>query len=182
MGVATNSGITSPLHVTEKKTSLTKDDPSLHARRSRSLFHTSLTKVTTTNEKSSHGLVSLSKEVRPRTPQVQSDGISSDGDVPLSKLFVHHPEDPRTSGLLPKPPTNAPKKRKAPMHPFVPPKPSNPLDVIQTCKRFKTIQSKSIKRRIKQEPTTDYEDDPSGSSGAEIKGDSDYELPTDVNE
>ena len=162
--------------------SLSKDEPSLHGRASRSLFRTVVTKVTTTNEKSSHGLVSLSKQVRPRTPQGQSDGISSDGDVPISKLFSHHVEVRGGSGLQPKPPTNGTRKRKAPMHPFVRSKPRNPIDVIETCKRFKTIQTKSIKRRIKQEVTTDYEDDPSGSSGAEIKGDSDYELPTDVNE
>ena len=182
MGGGTKGITTTPSHVTEKKVSLSKDEPSLHGRASRSLFRTVVTKVTTTNEKSSHGLVSLSKQVRPRTPQGQSDGISSDGDVPISKLFSHHVEVRGGSGLQPKPPTNGTRKRKAPMHPFVRSKPRNPIDVIETCKRFKTIQTKSIKRRIKQEVTTDYEDDPSGSSGAEIKGDSDYELPTDVNE
>ena len=68
------------------------------------------------------------------------------------------------------------------MHPFAHARPSNPLDVIDTCKRFKTIQTTSIKRRIKEEAISDYEDDSSGTSGVEIKGDSDYELPTDVNE
>ena len=184
----TNGGTRSPLHFTEKKASFTKEQPSLHGGASRSLFGTSPTRVTTTNLKSSHGLVSLSKQVRPLTPQVQSDGISSDGNVPLSKLFIHHPKVHEGNTLRPRPPTNALKKRKAPMHPFArAPHRSrmqarNPFDVIETCKRFKTIQTTSIKRRIKQEDTSNYEDDPSGSSGAEIKGDSDYELPTDINE
>ena len=85
------------------------------------------------------------------------------------------------NAVRPKPPTTATKKRKVPMHPFAPTPHRNLLDEIKTCKRFKTIQSTFSKRSIKQEPTSNSEDDPSGSSGAEIKGDSNYELPTDDN-
>ena len=68
------------------------------------------------------------------------------------------------------------------MLPFLPSKPRNPLDAEETAAKFRIIQSRNIKRRIKKEVTSDCEDDPTGSSGAEIQGDSDYELPTDVNE
>ena len=37
-------------------------------------------------------------------------------------------------------------------------------------------------KKIKQEFTSDFEDDPEGSSGAEVKGNSDYKLPTDIAE
>jgi predicted NBD/HSP70 family sugar kinase len=61
-------------------------------------------------------------------------------------------------------------------------KPRNPLDVIDTCKRYKCFETTSNQPAIKQEDTSNHEDDPSGSSGAEVKGDSDDELPTDKNE
>ena len=45
-----------------------------------------------------------------------------------------------------------------------------------------TIKTSRLKASIKQEVTSDREDDPMGTSGAEVEGDSDWELPTDVNE
>ena len=196
------------LYSIEKKISYTQEQPSLHGLASRSLFGTSPTKVITTNLKSSHGLVSLSKERRPRTSQVGSDEFSSDGNLPLCKIFKHHSGIPprhisssskekvvrkpklKTTEVnvdktsRPTPLANATKKRKAPMHPFarVPLRTNmlsrNPLDVIETCKKFKTIQTTSTMRRIKQEDSSNSKDDPSESSGAEVKGDSDYILST----
>jgi Protein of unknown function (DUF 659)/hAT family C-terminal dimerisation region len=203
--------IASPLHSIEKKTSFSKEQPSLHGLASRSLFGTSPRKVTTTNLKSSHGLVSLSKQRRPRSPQVQSDSFSSDGNLPLCKVFVHHSGIPPRHILSsskakvlqkpklettevnvgntsrPRPLANATKKRKSPMHPFASTplrnhmQSRNPLDVIGTSKRFKIIQTITNKRRIKEEDTFNSGDDPSGSSGAEVKGDSDYKVPTHIN-
>ena len=80
------------------------------------------------------------------------------------------------------------KKRKAPMQPFsrsprnkgLPAKTS--LDVFGACKRFKTIPSTSTKAKFKDADAFKSEEDPSGTSGAEVKGDSDYELPTDIND
>ena len=115
-------------------------------------------------------------------PKVQSEGVSSDADVPLSKLFIHNPKVHDASASRPKPPTEATKKRKLSMRPFAPLPPRNPLDAVQTWKKFKSIRSPSNKQKIKQEFTSDSEDDPEGSSGAEVKGDSDYELPTDIAE
>ena len=115
-------------------------------------------------------------------PKVQFDGISSDADVPLSKLFIHNPKVHDASASRPKPPTEATKKRKLFMRPFAPSPPRNPFDGVQTWKIFKSIRSPSNKQKIKQEFTSDIEDDPKGSSGAEVKGDSDYKPPTDVAE
>ena len=60
--------------------------------------------------------------------------------------------------------------------------PRNPFDGVQTWKKFKSIRLPLNKQKIKQEFTSDFEDDPEGSSGAEVKGDNDYELPMDVSE
>jgi hypothetical protein len=73
-------------------------------------------------------------------------------------------------------------KRKNPMLPFVRDKPKNPLEATQIAGKFKIIHSKGHKRRIKQEVTSDCEDDPMDSSGAEVKGDSDYALSTEADE
>ena len=147
---------------------------------SRSLFQSAPLLVITTKPTSSYGLLSLSKQVGLQIPKVQSNDISSDADVPLSKLFIHNPKVHDGSASQPKPPTEASKKRKLSMRPFAPSPPRNPLDAVQTWKKFKSIRSPSNKQKIKQEFISDFEDDPEGSSGAEVKGDSDYELPTDV--
>ena len=149
---------------------------------SRSLFRSAPPLVTTTKPTSSNGLLSLSKQVGLQIPKVESDNISSDANVPLSKLFIHNPKVHDRSASRPKPPTEVTKKRKLSMRPFAPSPPRNPLDAVQTWKKFKSIQSPSNKQKIKQEFASDSEDDPEGSSGVEVKGDSDYELLTDVTE
>ena len=146
----------------------------------RSLFRSAPPLVTATKPTSSNGLLSLSKQVGLQIPKVQSDGISSDAHVPLSKLFIHNPKVHDASASRSKPPTEATKKRKLSMRPFAPSPPWNLLDAVQTWKKFKSIRSPSNKQKIKQEFTSDFEDDPEGSSGAEVKRDSAYELPTDV--
>lgn len=209
----TIGGTSSPLHFTDKIVKSLKEQSCSHGGTSRSLFGTSMGKVMKGNLKSSQGLVSLSKQMRPQTPQALSDGVSSDGNLPLSTVFKNHSGIPPRHILLaskanvmakvksetmdvkvgameptvaPKPPSST--KRKAPMHPFarIPQnnlmQAKNPLDVIETCKRFKTIQTSSNLQRVRKEATSNSEDDPSGSSGAEVKGDSDYELPTDATE
>ena len=148
----------------------------------RSLFRSAPPLVTATKPTSSNGLLSLSKQVGLQIPKVESNGISSNADVPLSRLFIRNPKVHDGSASRPKPPTEATKKRKISMRPFAPSPPRNPLDAVQTWKKFKSIRSPSNKQKIKQEFTSNFEDDPEGSSGAEVKGDSDYELPTDVAE
>ena len=57
-------------------------------------------------------------------------GVSSDADVPLSKLFIHNPKVHDGSASRPKPPTEATKKRKLSMRPFAPSPPWNLLDAV----------------------------------------------------
>ena len=200
------------LHFPRKNSSALKEQAPLHGGASRPLFGSSPKDVTRTNLKSSHGLVSLSKQVRPRAAEAESDNVSSDGNFPLSTLFKNHSGIPPhhnlssckaktalhikietavgngPSAVGPTHPTEPILKRKAVMQPFAlsphqnPLHARNPLDAIEYCKRFKTIHSTTIKRRIKVEDASNDEDGPSGPSGAEVKGDSDYELPTDINE
>ena len=99
--------------------------------------------------------------------------LSSSYIIPRFMTEVHH-----DLSLL----EEATKKRKLSIHPFAPSPSRNPLDAVQTWKKFKSIRLPSNKQKIKQEFTSDFEDDPEGSSGAEVKGDSDYKLPTNVAE
>ena len=204
-------GHTSPLQLVDKNTSSQKEPSPSQKGALRSLFGGSCTKETKTTLKSSHGLVSLSKETRSAVPEAEPDEASSDGNLPLFKLFKNHsgvpPRHVKTSSkapivprnnlgcakvniptLDPKHPPKDTKKRKAPMQPFslsprnkgLPAK--TPLDALGNWKRFKTIPSTSTKARIKDADAFKSEEDLSGTSGAEVKGDSDYELPTDINE
>lgn len=166
--------------ITRNMTSATTDEPALPAVASRSQFQKCDLEVPTVMEKSSKGLVSLSNQVRPRTVRTNSGGISSDSDVPL--LQLGYKNLPGGSRLRKKEPPRVMTKRKAPMLPFLHDKPKNPLDAIENAGKFKIIHLGSHKRRIKQEVSSDFEDDPTGSSGAEVKGDSDYTIPTDVDE
>ena len=168
------------LHCVGNKPPTSTKQPFFKGTASRSLFRSVPTLVTTTKPTSSNGLLSLSKQVGLQIPKVESDGISSDANVPLSKLFIHNPKVHDGSASRPKPPMEATKKRKLSMCLFALLPPWNPLDAVQTWKKFKSIPSPSNKQKIKQEFTSDFEDDPSGSSGADVKGDSDYELPMDV--
>ena len=178
----TTGGARTMLHCVGNKPPTSMKQPFFKGTASLSLFRSALTLATTTKPTSSNGLLSLSKQVGLQIPKVESDGISSDADVPLSKLFIHNLKVHDGSASRPKPPTEATKKRKLSMRPFAPLLLWNPLDVVQTWKKFKSIRSPSNKQKIKQEFTSNFEDDPSGSSGAEVKEDSNYELPTDVAE
>ena len=178
----TTGGARTMLHCVGNKPPTSTNQPFFKGTTSRSLFRSAPTLVTTTKPTSSNGLLSLSKQVGLQIPKVESDDIPSDADVPLSKLFIHNLKVHDGSASRPKPPTEATKKCKLSMRPFAPSPPRNPLDAVQTWKKFKSIRSPSNKQKIKQEFTSDFEDDPLGSSGAEVKGDSDYELPTNVAE
>ena len=178
----TTRGAHTMLHCVGNKPSTSTKQPFFKGTALRSLFRSAPPLVTATKPTSSNGLLSLSKQVGLQIPKVQSDGISSDADVPLSKLFIHNPKVHDANASRPKPPTEATKKCKLSMRPFIPSLSRNPLDGVQTWKKFKSIRSPSNKQKIKQEFTSDFEDDPEGSSGAEVKGDNDYELPTDVAE
>ena len=178
----TTAGARTILHCDGNKPPTSTKQPCFKGTASRSLFRSAPPLVTTTKSTSSNGVLFLSKQVELQIPKVQSEGVSSDADVPLSKLFIHNPKVHDGSASRPKPPTEATKKRKLSMHPFTPSPPRNPLDVVQTWKKFKSIRSPSNKQKIKQEFASDSEDDPEGSSGAEVKGENDYELPTDVAE
>ena len=203
---------TSPLHLTEKNTHSRTEQTSLLGGASRSLFGSSCAKETRTALKSSHGLVSLSKHIRPRLPQGQSDDASSDGNLPLSTVFRNHsgipPRHAKTfhkakvaptikleraevnipTALGPIHPPKEIRKRKAPMQPFSlsPPEKGmptkTPLDDIDNSKRFKTISSMSTRARFKDKDASISEDEPSATSGAEVKGDSDYKLPTGISD
>ena len=178
----TTAGAHTTLHYDGNKPPTSTKQPCFKGTASRSLFRSAPPLVTTTKPTSSNGVLSLSKQVGLQIPKVQSEGVSSDADVPLSKLFIHNPKVHDGSASRPKPPMEATKKRKLSMRPFAPSPPRNPLDAVQSWKKFKSIRSPSNKQKIKQEFTSDSENDPEGSSGAEVKGDSDYELPTDIAE
>ena len=79
------------LHCVGNKPPISTKQPFFKGTASRSLFRSAPTLVTTTKPTSSNGLLSLSKQVGLQIPKVESDGISSDVDVPLSKLFIHIP-------------------------------------------------------------------------------------------
>ena len=178
----TTAGPRTMLHCDGNKPPTSTKQPFFKGTVLRSLFRSAPPLVTTTKPTSSNGVLSLSKQVGLQIPKVQSEGVSSDADVPLSKLFIHNPKVHDGSASRPKPSTEATKKRKLSMRPFALSPPWNPLDAVQSWKKFKSIRSPSNKQKIKQEFTSDSEDDPEGSSGAEVKGDSDYELPTDIAE
>ena len=178
----TTTGARTMFQCDENKPPTSTKQPFFKGTASRFLFRSAPPLVTTTKPTSSNGVMSLSKQVGLQIPKVQSEGVSSDADVPLSKLFIHNPKVHDGSASRPQPPTKATKKRKLSMRQFVPSPPWNPLDAVQTWKKFKSIRSPSNKQKIKQEFTSNSEDDPEGSSGAEVKGDSDYELHTDVAE
>ena len=176
----TTGGARTMLHCDGNKPPTSTKQPFFKGIASRSLFRSAPTLVTATKPTSSNGLLSLSQQMGLQIPKVQSDGISSDADVPLSKLFIHNPKVHDASASRPKPPTEATKKRKLSMHPFTPSPPWNPLDAVQTWKKFKSIRSPSNKQKIKLDFTSNFEDDSEGSSGAKVKEDNDYELPTDI--
>ena len=178
----TTAGARTMLYCNGNKPPISTKQPFFKGTASRFLFQSAPPLITTTKPTSSNGVLSLSKQVGLQIPKVQSDGVSSDADVPLSKFFIHNPKVHDGSASRPKPPTEATKKRKLSMRPFAPSPPWNPFDVVQTWKKFKSIRSPSNKQKTKQEFTSDSEDDPEGSSGADVKEDSDYELPTDVAE
>ena len=161
---------------------------------SRTLFGTAKTRVPVGGFEPSARLVALSKKIKDdakaaevadkankrmvRARQVDPDIISSDEGVPIGQLF-----GPKLAVGIPdafpeKPPTRSKFKRKAEeaVLPFNPGKPKTPLDVLNEPKKFMSLPKKKSMWRVKKEHETDDEDDPSGPSGAEVKGDSDYEL------
>jgi len=184
---STKDGAKSQLRGKEKIASSSQEQPllsQLSGGASQSLFGTATTKVPVSGLKSSLALVSLSKEMKGGGREVETDRHSSDWDVPLAKLFQHQLGVEAGNTSKTKPPTECSKKRKAstPMLPFARGPAKTPLDAVEMAKKFITIPRKVSKRKIKEESSTDGEDDLSGSSGAEVKNDSDYELPTDINE
>ena len=83
-------GHTSPLQLVDKNTSSQKEPTPSYKGALRSLFGGSCTKETKTTLKSSHGLVSLSKETRPSLPEAQPEEASSDANELLSSIFRKH--------------------------------------------------------------------------------------------
>ena len=122
----TTGGARTMLHCVGNKPSTSTKQPFFKGTTSRSLFRSAPILVTTTKPTSSNGLLSLSKQVELQIPKVQSEGISNDADVPLSKLFIHNPKVHDGSASRPKPPTEATKKHKLSMRPFAPSPPRNP--------------------------------------------------------
>ena len=108
------AGACTMLHCDGNKSPTSTKQPFFKGIASRSLFRSAPPLVTTTKPTSSNGVLSLSKQVGLQIPKVQSDGVSSDADVPLSKLFIHNPKVHDASASQPKPPTEATKKRKLP--------------------------------------------------------------------
>ena len=88
----TTEGECTMLHYVGNKPPTSSKQPFFKGTASRSLFRSAPTLVTTTKPTSSNGLLSLSKQVGLQIPKVESDGISSDADIPLSKLFIHNPK------------------------------------------------------------------------------------------
>ena len=128
----TTGGARTMLHCVGNKPPTSTKQSFFKCTASRSLFRSAPTLVTTTKPTFSNGLLSLSKQVELQIPKVESDGISSDADIPLSKLFIHNPKVHDGSASRPKPPTETTKKRKLSIRPFVPSPPRNPLDAVQT--------------------------------------------------
>ncbi|HEY5235584.1 MAG TPA: hypothetical protein VIJ14_05360, partial [Rhabdochlamydiaceae bacterium] len=155
--------------------SITKDKGQLPGNASRSLFQFGAVEAPKVKEKSSQGLLILSKEKVAQMNRTKDDGKSSDSDnVPLDRWKCR--KGAGGAALRAKEAPNVLSKRKSPMLPFYHNKPKNPLEAIEQHEKFKKIHSsgnKLLKRRIKQE------DDPTESSGAEVPDDSDYALPTD---
>ena len=178
-GSDTNDGTMNSDPVTENVVSLTNDQGALLGNAPRCLFQTRAIEVPKIREKSSLGLVSLSKELRARTQLTKDDGKSSDSDIPFHRLGFK--KGAGGAGLRDQEPPKVTRKRKTPMLPFLSETPKNPLDAIDHAPKFKVVHS-NHKRRIKKEVTSDCEDDPMESSGAEVKGDSDYALSTDPDE
>ena len=135
----TIGGARTMLHCVGNKPPTSTKQPFFKGTSSWSLFRSAPPLVTTTKPTSSNGLLSLSKQVGLQIPKIESDGISSDADVPLSKLFIHNPKVHDGSASRPKPPIEATKKCKLSMRPFAPSPPRNPLDAVQTWKKFKSI-------------------------------------------
>jgi len=166
----TTGGTMSTDPVAENIASCSKDQLSLPSATPRALFEPSTVRVTTTMEKSSKGLVQLSR--------AKYGGISSDSDVPLGK-YLKNANVPRSAtGLLHTLGSSKSRKRKSATVPSsVPKKPKIPVDLPEfgIWHKYGNIQSTENKPKIKQEVPSDYEYDPTGSSGAEVKGDSDYE-------
>ena len=135
----TTGGARTMLHCDGNKPPTSTKQPFFKGTTSRSLFRSAPPLVTATKSTSSNALLSLSKQVGLQILKVQSNGISSDADVPLSKFFIRNPKVHERSASRPKPPTEATKKRKLSMRPFAPSPPWNPLHAVQTWKKFKRI-------------------------------------------
>ena len=135
----TTGGARTMLHCDGNKPPTSTKQPFFKGTASRSLFQSAPPLVTATKPTSSNALLSLSKQVGLQISKVQSNGISSDADVPLSKLFIRNPKVHDRSASRPKPPTEATKKCELSMRPFAPSPPRNPLDAVQTWKKFKSI-------------------------------------------
>ena len=93
------------LHCDGNKPPTSTKQPFLKDTTSQSLFRSAPPVVTTTKPTSSNSVLSLSKQVGLQIPKVESDGVSSDVDVPLSKLFIHNPKVHDGSASRPKPST-----------------------------------------------------------------------------
>jgi hypothetical protein len=174
----TNDGTMTSNPVTENVVAITEDKGPLSGNARQSLFQFSAIEAPKVKEKSSQGLLILSKEKVARMNGTKDDGKSSDSDnVPLANLGLR--KGAGGAWLRAKEAPNVPSKRKSPMLPFHREKPKNPLEAPEQHERFKLLHpsvNKLLKRRIKQE------DDPTESSGAEVPDDSDYALPTDADE
>jgi hypothetical protein len=186
----TSGGPMSSGPVTENMASSSKDQPSLPVVAPRALFPPPTTRVSRTMEKSSLGLVGLSREMRPPTSQAKANGIYSDSDVPLATLLKRS-KVPR-SGSKPQSAQAIAKYCKRKTEEFSrsssesPKKELKPRQAVKLPEfgkkkkwnKFGNVPMKKLK--IKQEFPSDGEHDPTGSSGAEVKGDSDYEQSSDT--
>ena len=88
----TIAGARTMLHCDGNKPPTSTKQPFFKGAVSQSLFQSAPSLVTTTKSTSSNGMLSLSKQVGLQIPKVQSEGVSSDANVPLSKLFIHNPK------------------------------------------------------------------------------------------
>ena len=162
---------------------------------SRTLFGTTKTRVPVGGFESSARLVALSKKMKEdakaaeiaeksnkrlaRIRQVDPDILSSDEGVPIGQLFGPKLSVGKPDAFPDLPPARAMFKRKAEesVLPFNPGKPKTPLNVVNAPQKFMNpFVKKKTTGKVKKVLISDDDEDSSGPSGAEVKGDSDYVL------
>ena len=176
------TGARTMLHCDGNKPPTSTKQPFFKGTASRSLFRSAPPLVTTTKPTSSNGVLSLSKQVGLQIPRVQSEGVSSDADVPLSKLFIHNPKVHDGSASRPKPPMEATKKCKLSCVHLPLCHLGTPLMQSKLGRNSKAFDHRQTNKKSSKNSHPILKMIRKGSSGAEVKGDSDYELPTDVAE